>query len=366
MPNDTRADRQPVFFGNVSQSPASHRSASIFLESLDMTSKAKRSSCRSSSSPPNRVKKWTRLRRDNHGGSLRRFNFEKLPPEVRSIIYSHLLAKDHTLRPLCREDRYFEEPGTARPLGLGDAVPLLQTSRLINAEASLTLYGKNTFLLYGLDFGDSALAFLKAIGKRNRRTIRSLQLDWQHGIIKINQASRATDLFAMVSDRKNPLREYVARMLHEVGRTTIDKFVATLSLMVDSPRLEHLAIICPGTDSPGHPDNHTADTRVCSGCRHEVQWVLRKIQGLKSLTVGDTDGHNELERLATEMGVQELNITQVDSVQLSAKSAASFEKDGWRLRVTWEDPDGNDIRRVATKRLQRTEVAGCEDPKSWW
>lgn len=279
------------------------------------------------------------------------FCFERLPPEIRSMIYEALFVKDYAIRPLCHKDRYMEPPGIGRSPGFGDAIALLRVSRLVHAEASDVLYGRNTFLLYSLDFGDAHLAFLRQVGKRNRQAIRDLQLDWQHGINKINQTSKTSDLFAMISDVNNPLRKDLAKMLHDVGRSAINKFVAALELMVGSPRLEHLTIICPGTDNPGHPDNHCVEFHGCPGCHQALPRVLVRIKGLKSLTVGDTDWRNEMEAMALEMGVQELHIMQLDCIDLPAETVAELDRDGWKISITWRDPDGDDFRRVTTKRL---------------
>ncbi len=275
--------------------------------------------------------------------------FEELPREVRTIVYRHLFVRDDALRPLCHEDRYMEAPGTARPPGLADAVAVLRTSRRIHAEAIEVLYGGNAFLLYARDFGDAVLAFLRRIGSVNRRMIRTLELDWQHGINKVNQTSKASDLFAMVGDMNNPLRGDLAKMLHDVGRTAIRKFVSTLELMVGSPRLEHLTILCPGEDDPGHPDRCCAEIQGCSGCHREVPRALAKIRGLKTLTVGDTNARNELEATAREMGVPELNVTQVDFIDLPEETKDELYRQGWTVNISWKDPDGDDFRRVVTK-----------------
>ncbi|KAI9782406.1 MAG: hypothetical protein M1816_001904 [Peltula sp. TS41687] len=290
------------------------------------------------------------MRRDPNARSG--ITFEGLPSEIRSMIYEFLLAKDYAIRPICHEDRYTEPPGTGRPPGLQDCLSLLRVSRRVHTEASDVLYGRNTFLLYALDFGDAILAFLQKVGRRNRQAIRNLQIDWQHGISKIRETNRASELCAMISDINNPFRKALAKMLHDVGRTAIDKFVATLELMVGSPRLEHLTILCPGTDSPGHPDNHHhQEYHGCSGCHYEVPRVLVRIRGLKSLTVGDTDWRNELEAMALEMGVQELHVTQLAYSDLPPETVAELHRNGWKISITWRDPDGDDFRRVATKRL---------------
>lgn len=294
--------------------------------------------------------------------------FETLPPEIRSMIYGFLLIKDYAIRPLCHEDRYMEPPGTGRPPGLQDCISLLRVSRLVHAEASEVLYGQNTFLLYSLDFGDAPLAFLQKVGKRNRQAIRNLQFDWQHGINRIKQTSKAGELLAMISDVNNPLRKALAKMLHDVSRTAIDKFAATLELLVGSPHLEHLTILCPGTDHPGHPDNRCLEYQGCSGCQYEVPRVLGRIKGLKSLTVGDTDWRNELEAMALEMGVQELHVTQIAYIDLPPETVAELDREGWKISITWRDPDGDEFRRVSTKRLPRINRrdTGSRDRDLWW
>ncbi|KAI9677047.1 MAG: hypothetical protein M1817_006886 [Caeruleum heppii] len=283
--------------------------------------------------------------------------FEDLPPEVRSMIYDQLFVKPYPVRPLCSDTRYFELPGTTRAPGLGSTVAFLRVNRAISREACETLYRRNDFVLYNLDFGDSALAFVKNIGKRNRQTIRSITFDWQHGFVKINQVSKASDLFAMVSDKTNPLRNDLAKMLHDVGRNAINKFCTTLDYLSGSPNLEHLTLVCPGTDNPGHPDNHCVEYHGCSGCHYEVPKVLRRFKGLKSLTLGDTDWHNELEALAVEMGAEEINVTQLDCIDLPEENAAQLEKSGWKMSIVWRDPEGDDFKRVSSKDL-RSKIKG--------
>ncbi|KAI9811913.1 MAG: hypothetical protein M1826_003021 [Phylliscum demangeonii] len=274
-----------------------------------------------------------------------------LPAEVRLMIYELLLVKDHALRPLCSEARYMETAASARPPGLGPVIALLRVCQRVHAEASHVLYARNTFLLYALDFGDAVLAFLERVGRRNRWAMRSLQLDWQHGIHQIYRTGRAQDLFAMVSDRNNPLRKDLAKMLHDLGRTAVAKFVAAVNLLVDSPGLEHLVLGCPGPENPGHADCQCVEYPGCAGCHRQLPAVLRRIRGLTSLTVGDTDWHQELEAVALEIGVRELNITQVDCTRLPLETVAALEQRGWTIAVTWQDPDGDDFRRLLTKRF---------------
>ncbi|KAI9801954.1 MAG: hypothetical protein M1825_003009 [Sarcosagium campestre] len=296
-----------------------------------------------------------------------RHSFNSLPPEVRSMIYHELYVQETPIRPLCHEDRYTEVTGTACPPCVGSGIALLRASRLIHAEASQVLYGKNTFLLYALDFGDQVLNFLRAIGKRNRMMIRNLQLDWQHGINKINQTSHASDLFSMVSDMNNPLRKDLAKMLHEIGRATIDKFVASLELMVGSPRLQNLTILCPGNESPSHPDSSCLEYRSCTGCHHEVPKVLLQIKDLKSLTIGDTDWRGELETLALEMRAAELSVTQLDCNELSDEENTELEKGGWTTSIPWRDPHSDEFRRMTTKKLIRRDdgSAGSKKQRHW-
>ena len=282
------------------------------------------------------------------------------------MIYRLLFVRPYPIRPLCRDRRYFEDAETARQPGLGPAMPFLRASRLLHREAVAVLYGQNALLVYGLDFGDSVVDFLKLIGRPARDAIRAHELDWQHGIIEVNQASKARALFAMVSDRTNPLREHVARMLHDVGRTTIRKFVAALELLVGCPNLEHLSIVCPGNDNPTHPDKACDEYQGCSGCRHEVPRVLRQMRGLKSLTVGDTDWYLELEALAAEMEVQELHVSRLDCIDMSPETLKEYEDQGWTMAVTWRDPDGEHFRRVASKRMIDDDGRTLTRMRQWW
>lgn len=295
----------------------------------------------------------------------RKLRFEDLPPETRSMVYEQLLVRDDAIRPLCHDDRHMEPPGTGRPPGLGNVISLLRVSRLVHAEAAEILYGRNAFLLYALDFGDAVLGFLRKIGRTNRRSIRRLELDWQHGITNANRASKANDLFAMVDDLNNPLRKDVARMLHDVNRNTIAKFVAALELLVGSPRLERLTILCPSSDNPGHPDNHCVEVQGCTGCQTEVPRALAKIEGVKCLTVGYTDRRNELEAVAREMGVRELNVVQIDCIELSQEALAELKQHGWTISISWRDSHGEDFRRVTTKHFSVGNTGGRNKRKRW-
>ncbi|KAI9748817.1 MAG: hypothetical protein M4579_007108 [Chaenotheca gracillima] len=280
------------------------------------------------------------------------FQFERLPPEVRSMIYRLLFVKENTaVRPLSHESRFFELPGTAEPPHLGGGIALLRTNRRINAEASETLYSQNKFILYSEDYGANTLTFLQAIGKRNLDAIRNVELDWQYGIRYASETSEANKLFEMISDETNPHRVGLAKMLHDLSRDSILKFAAGVGLFAGSPRLEHLTIVCPGTDNPGHPDNNCVEYRDCPGCHQEMPKAMVRVQGLKSLTVGDADWYNELEALGNLMHVEVINVTQVDCIDMSPESVDELKKQGWSFSVVWRDPQGEDFKRVVSKRL---------------
>ena len=296
-------------------------------------------------------------------GPPHKIGFEDLPPETRLMVYEYLFVLDHPIRPLCHEDRHMEPPGAGRPPALTDIIPLLRVSRLVHAEAGQVLYARNAFILYARDYGDAMVGFLRQIGATNRRTIRKLELDWQHGIVKANQVSKAHDLFGMVDDLNNPLRNEVAKMLHDVSRATIARFVAALDLVVANPRLERLTLLSPGTDNPGHPDRHATDFQVCCGCHREVPRALARFRNVVVLTVGDTDCLNDLEDIARGMGVQELNVTQVDCIELSPEKTAELVEQGWTMAVTWRDPDGEDFRRVLTKHFPLDRAIGGSSRK---
>ncbi|KAI9840635.1 MAG: hypothetical protein M1837_001404 [Sclerophora amabilis] len=296
------------------------------------------------------------------------FRFEGLPPEVRMMIYKCLFVKEDDIRPLSHEDRYMEEPGSAQPPNLSSALSFLRTSRRINAEASAVLYGQNRFLIYGDDYGEVMLLFLQTIGKQNRHAIRNVELDWQHGIRKAHKSNKANELFAMAGDGTNPMSKDIAKMLHSIARATVLKFVDSLEEFVGSPSLEHLTLICPGTDNPGHPDNNCVENHGCPGCHQELPKVMCRIKNLKSLTVGDADWHRELEALAKLMGVQEeLHVTQLDCIELPPESIVELENQGWSFTISWRDPnpESEDFRRVASKNLRPPSGGNMADDRDW-
>ena len=276
--------------------------------------------------------------------------FERLPREVRTLVYRHLLLRPGPLRPLSHEDRYLEAPGTARPPGLAEAVPLLRTCRRVYAEAAEVLYGQNDFVLYALDYGDAALAFLHQIGSRNRRAIRSLELDWQHGIHRIDRTSKANELFAMMADLNHPLRTDLTKMLRDLGRTTVGKFVTTLELMLDSPSLERLTLLWP---EPSHSDGPPCLAGPEGSQRHqEIRRVLSRFRRLKTLTVGYTDARHEFEATARLMGVRELNVTELDLADFPTETVDHLPSDGWTIvTIAGQDPDADECRRIFTKRF---------------
>ncbi len=134
---------------------------------------------------------------------------------------------------------------------------------------------------------------------------------------------------------------------------------------MDCPRLDRLTVLCPGADNPGHPDNHCVEFQGCLGCQHEVPRALARIKTVKVLTVGDTDRRNELEATAREMGVQELNVTQLDCIDLPRETLAELDRQGWTIVITWRDPHGEDFRRVATKHFPVGNAGGRNKRKRW-
>ena len=296
-------------------------------------------------------------------GPLRKIGFEDLPPETRLTVYEYLLVLGHPIRPLCHEDRDMEPPGTGRPPALADIIPLLTVSRLVHAEAAQVLYARNAFILYAPDYGDAMVGFLRQIGGTNRRSIRRLELDWKYGIVKTDQVSKVHDLFAMADDLTNPLRKEIAKMLHDVSRAIMAKTVAALDLVVANPRLEHLTLLLPGSDTPGHPDRHATELQVCCSCHLEVPRALAEIRNVAVLTMGDMDYSVDLENIVRGMGVQQLNVTQVDCIEMSPEQSAELVRQGWSMSVTWRDPDGEDFRRMLTKHFSLDTSVGDSSRK---
>jgi hypothetical protein len=111
-------------------------------------------------------------------GPVVRSSLLSCPAEIRQRIYQPLFvlilnADSEYFTPLTRDERT-KPQGPIYPA-------ILRTCRMIHAEASAMLYGKNRFTFYG---SDDLLRFVKSVGDANACLIRDVSLTTRVPLVK--------------------------------------------------------------------------------------------------------------------------------------------------------------------------------------
>ncbi|KAH0556403.1 hypothetical protein GP486_005676 [Trichoglossum hirsutum] len=235
--------------------------------------------------------------------NLSRPNFLDLPPEIRQMIYRELLIPGLVIP--------YRSRGSGQ--GLLQGTGLLLTSRQISQEACAVLYSCNRFYLFAFASGypllDSVSVFLNSIGPSNRSLIRRLSLDFSTALRRFfddvpgigvllppyPNYSRAEEFVGSIRESLSKIESSIGDVLEILGRERHD--------------LDYLWLATPH----GHALRILVNDREnILGLDHEyfassvIQNNLRRIEGVKKLTLWGTTDFIGLEECAREMGVREL------------------------------------------------------------
>ncbi|MCJ1287316.1 hypothetical protein MMC26_006664 [Xylographa opegraphella] len=282
-----------------------------------------------------------------------RHNYANGPPEF-------WVAESRQIGLVYNSDIEREAPTNAR---------FLRTCRLINAEATAVFYGANTIVLYAEDNND-IFYWLLDISEPNRRAIRHLEIGWAYGVeIESGRGNihgiieRIAEMEESQEDEIQEQRDQLIKVCQKLEERTVRLIIRTLNLLVSNQNLISLAVYLPGIDAGDiwdvPNDNYyfaeeifSNSTRDVHGCIPEA---MRKMVGIKILTIGYTKDIELAEEIAHDAGAEEL-IIQVhpegDTLGLNNEERKAWAAKGWRLEGA-----------MAHKRLTRNGVARSKQTK---
>ncbi|MCJ1255188.1 hypothetical protein MMC24_003004 [Lignoscripta atroalba] len=224
----------------------------------------------------------------------------------------------------------------------------LRTCRRINEEATPVFYGANKIVLYAEDNND-IFYWLLDIGEQNRRSIRSLSLSWAYGVQIEAGRGNIHDILSRVADMEDSCEEEIQMhrdqlidVIRHLETKTVRLIIRTLNLLVSNQDLVSLAVYLPGIDGGDMWDlpndnvyfaeeifsNSTTNVHGC------IPEALRKMAGIKSLTIGYTKDVELAEEIAKCAGAEELIIRvrpEADSLGLNDEEQAKWLENGWHL-----------------------------------
>ncbi|KAI9814206.1 MAG: hypothetical protein M1827_003372 [Pycnora praestabilis] len=266
--------------------------------------------------------------------------FLDLPAEVRKVIYTNLfLQPDRQILGLSREPSWDYGQGppdhwtaSSHQRGLvynsaaERAIPtnasFLRVSKLIQSEATEVFYGTNRIILYAEDNND-IFYWLIDIGEPNQRLIRHLEINWAYGVVMASGRQNVRSLLRKIAHMHRSCdpevqhhREQLVKAVQQLEDKTVRLIIRTLNLVVRNRDLVSLAVYLPGSDGGNIWDIENDDiyfaeeifsntTRKVHACIPEA---LRKMRGLKQLTVGYTRDVILAEEIARTAGVEEIII----------------------------------------------------------
>ncbi|MCJ1473939.1 hypothetical protein MMC13_002595 [Lambiella insularis] len=292
-----------------------------------------------------------------------------LSPEVRLMIFRYVFMQPkNEILGLSREPRHNYENGPpedwiadSRQIGLvyhseiERVVPtnarLLRTCRLINAEATQIFYGTNNVILYAEDNND-IFYWLLDIGEPNRRAIRHLEVGWAYGVEIESGRGNIHGIIAAIAEMEESQEEEILHqrgqlieVVQKLERKTIRLIVRTLNLLVSNQDLISLAVFLPGVDGGDiwdvPNDNFYFAEEIFSNSTKQIYGcipdAMRKMVGIKTLTIGYTKDIELAEEIAKDAGAEELIISvRPEGVSLGLNDAERRQwlKSGWRLEGT--------------------------------
>ena len=315
-----------------------------------------------------------------------------LSAEVRIMIYGFLFEQPkNELLGLSREPRHNYTNGPpanwvadSRQIGLvynsdiDRDVPtnarFLRTCRIINAEATAVFYGTNMIILYAEDNND-IFYWLLDISEPNRRAIRHLEIGWAYGVeIESGRGNihgiveRIAEMGESQEDEVQEQRDQLIKVCQKLEERTVRLIIRTLNLLVSNQNLVSLAVFLPGIDAGDiwdvPNDNYyfaeeifSNSTRDVHGCIPEA---MRKMVGIKALTIGYTKDIQLAEEIAHDAGAKELIIRvhpEGDTLGLNTDERQAWTEKGWRLQgaTAHKSLTRKDVARLTQTKEQRSE-----------
>ncbi|KAH0547683.1 hypothetical protein FGG08_000172 [Glutinoglossum americanum] len=203
----------------------------------------------------------------------------------------------------------------------------LRACRQVSREACAVLYGSNHFHLF-TTFSDDIRSFLEKIGESNRRSIRSLKIDWVHGVRECTDEGGVLDIIETLDETRNaacgganPFWDDIFGSLLRYKTETVLHIRLTLELLARGHGLKELALVIPGRDACKlRVDRYEEDTKrerydmkyfgwELLLHHRELQLALESIRGLEKLSIGHTVCLGRMEQIARKMGVTDLTVT---------------------------------------------------------
>ncbi|MCJ1320492.1 hypothetical protein MMC15_005832 [Xylographa vitiligo] len=250
----------------------------------------------------------------------------------------------------------------------------LRTCRIINAEATAVFYGTNMIILYAEDNND-IFYWLLDISEPNRRAIRHLEIGWAYGVeIESGRGNihgiveRIAEMGESQEDEVREQRDQLIKVCQKLEERTVRLIIRTLNLLVSNQNLVSLAVFLPGIDAGDiwdvPNDNYyfaeeifSNSTRDVHGCIPEA---MRKMVGIKALTIGYTKDIQLAEEIAYDAGAKELIIRahpEGDTLGLNTEERKAWIEKGWRLQgaTAHKSLTRNDVARLTQTKEQRSE-----------
>ena len=224
----------------------------------------------------------------------------------------------------------------------------LRTCHQIATEATPIFYGTNKIILYAEDNND-IFYWLLDIGAANRKLIRHLEIGWAYGV-EIDSGRRdihgilqtIAEMETSQKEETQKHRDQLIKVVKYFEKKTVRLIIRTLYLLVVNQQLISLAIYLPGVDAADIWDvpndnlyfaeelfsNSTRNVHAC------IPEAIRKMVGIKTLTIGYTKDIELAEQIAQDAGAEELIVKvqpEGHSLGLSDEERLLWWNRGWRL-----------------------------------
>ena len=227
-------------------------------------------------------------------------------------------------------------------------VGLLRVCRLMNKEAAPVFYAANKITLYAEDNND-IFYWLLDIGDVNRGLIRDLEISWAYGVQIESGRGDIHGIIEAITEMGNSQeketqkhRDQLVKVVQNLEDKTVRLIIRTLSFLATNQDLDSLTIYLPGIDGGDIWDlpnrdyfadeifsNSTTRVHAC------IPEAIRKMVGVKRLTIGYTKDIDLAEEIAKDAGAEELIIRvcpEGNTLHLSREERLQWISRGWRLR----------------------------------